>query len=481
MQRTESVLSKARSNLSVDFESQGPPTPSIPVFEAEEATLSTMVAGGDSKVTNFQVAHTMPDVTQISPDPGYERRKWWYYQIIKPVSMFLVVLDFIFFIVGLQVTLDHYMRQPAEQLPPWILQGDIFFAICFVLDLFLRNYVSKKSLHPCEPGVGQLYLDIIVTTLCSVDVILRATKAPVEIADLRFLRFIRVIRLFRISRVVQTLGRSSRWVFEVMLLFECIRTSLIPLATIFFLVFILGLLLTMALAQVIVSSLAGVKEFLPHRDLERFYGSLWDTYFTLVTAIIGGAEWRELLAPLDEFSTWYRFAFSLLVGFMKVGALNIVAAVLFVYVLHHRESLLQREAFMHQERDRETLKELRDLFRASQKEKQGKVTEKTCLRVLEGQGIKHLKALGLTVAKGMGLFRMMDGDKYHRKDVEEFLLLLAHSNGDHDLMLSAMVRCESNRILHKIDRVLKLAETRFAQILHEDPQVLSGHVVPGDS
>jgi len=303
--------------------------------------------------------------------------------------------------------------------------------------------------------------------------ILRATTT-VKVADLRFLRFIRVIRLVRLTRVVRTLGQSSRLIFEVMLLLECVQNSLVPLGTLMLFLFILGLLLAMGLSQMVVASLAGVKELLCVTDLVRFYGSLSDTYFTLVTAILGGGEWGQLLAPLEELSLWYRYAFPLLIGFMKVGALNIVAAIVFVYVLRHRDQLLQREAFMNQERDQETLEDLRELFQASKKQYKGKITEKTCRQVVEGPGMKHLKALGLTVERVMGLFRMMDEDKQHRKDVDEFLFLLAQSKEDSTLMLFSMMRFESNRVLHKTDKVLNLAETRFAEILGEDPQVLSG-------
>jgi len=210
----------------------------------------------------------------------------------------------------------------------------------------------------------------------------------------------------------------------------------------------------------IVASLTTIKEPLLDMDLAKYYGSLSDTYFTLVTAMTGGAEWTRLLVPLEAFSFWYSCAFPLLIGFMKIGALNIVAAIVFVYVLRHRDSLLQRVAFMNQERDQETLAELRCLFKASGKEHHGRITEKTCRQVLEGQGMKHLKTLGLTVEKAIGLFRMMDKDAEKRKDVEGFIFLLSHAKGDSTLMLSAMMRWETNRIVHHIDKALTLVETR---------------------
>jgi len=306
--------------------------------------------------------------------------------------------------------------------------------------------------------------------------ILRASDAGASVTSLRCLRFLRIIRLARMTRAVQALGQNRKWGFEMLLVLECIWHSLPPLVTMMFVWLILSLLLAMAFSQTIVASLAGRQEPLPDMDLARMYGSLWDTYFTLFTAITGGAEWRQLLVPLETLSWMPRCAFTLLVTFMKYGALNIVTAVLIVYVLRHRDSLLQREAFINQARSQQTFHELREVFRSSNKEYSGRVTAKSCVKVPEGQGAKHLATLGLTVAKAMGLFRMMDQDAHHRKDVDEFLFLLAHSQGDTALMLAAMLRCETSRIMHRLDKMFKLGETRFAQVLQEDPAVISGRL-----
>jgi len=232
-----------------------------------------------------------------------------------------------------------------------------------------------------------------------------------------------------------------------------------------------------AFSQMIVASLASRRDIVPDVDLVRLYGSVWDTFFTLFAAITGGADWRQLLIPLDQFTWWHRFAFSVIITFMKFGVMNIVAAVLFVYVLRHRDTLLERETFVNQARTQEALEELREIFRTSKKEHQGRVTTKSCWQVLEGRGAQHLKTLGLSAAKAMGLFRFLEQDAHHRKDVNELFFLLAHSDGDHVLLLAAMMRCESNRVLHRIDRVRKLSENRFAQVLQEDPAVLAGRIL----
>jgi len=343
-----------------------------------------------------------------------------------------------------------------------------------VLDILLRVVVSKQWRNPCGNGIGRLCFDAIVTAISVLDVILRACASPVHVAGMRFLRFVRLVRLVRMTRAVKTLSQRSRWLFEVFLLLECFAQFLLPVITMLSILFVLGLMVAMVFSQMVIASLASTKDPSPDLDLERLYGSLWETYFTLFTAITGGAEWRQLLVPLDALSGWYRCAFAVLIAFMKFGALNIVAAVLVVYVWRHRDSLLQRETFMNQECDEKKLQALRDIFRSSKKERNGRVTEKSCWLVLEGEGKKHLDALDLSVPTVMGLFRMLERDAQNRTDIDEFLFLIGYSKGDPALLLAAMLRCESTRIMHRVDKVLKLAENRFAQLLQEDPDVLSG-------
>jgi len=413
-------------------------------------------------------------VSDSSTDKLGHNEAWCYNRIVTPASLCLVFLDFAFFIAGQQVTHEHLARQPAEEPPTWILDGDAVFVVLFVLDILVRTVVTRRWRNLKGNGAGRLYFDSTVTFLGVLDVILRASKAHIQIAGLRFLRFFRIIRLVRIARAIQTLGQRSRWILEVLLFLESMARSTLPLVTIVFVLFLLGLLSAMCLSSMLAASLSSGEDLTTDADMMTLYGSLWQTYFTLYTAITDGADWRQLLLPLEKLNWWYSIAFSLFIAFVRFGALNFVSAVVFVNVLRHRDSLLMRESFMHQERDQTTLCELRELFRSSGKERGGRMTEKTCRQVLEGEGATHLNALGLTFAKVMGLFRMLEKDNQNRKDVDEFIFLVANSKGDPALLLAAMMRCESTRIACRVEEVHKLAEARFAQILQEDPDVLSG-------
>merc|ERR1719464_1702594 len=48
--------------------------------------------------------------------------------------------------------------------------------------------------------------------------------------------------------------------------------------------------------------------------------------FSLVLAISGGADWKDLVAPLSEISSLYTFLYSFFVLFVIMGVLNVLTS-----------------------------------------------------------------------------------------------------------------------------------------------------------
>jgi len=378
-----------------------------------------------------------------------------YARMIRPASLLLVCLDFAFLLGGLHATMDHLMQQRAGPLPPWILVGDVGFVSGFVLEVILRFWMTERWRQPFGRGASSLYFDAAVTAVSLLEVVFRISNPPLTFASLRFLRILRVVHLLR-----HLLSHHSKYFWELLLLMECMGESWRPLLSMVVVLFFLLLLWAMGLSQMIIASLtrdagAGV---LRDANIVRLYGSLGNTLFTLFLAITGGAEWGELLAPLEALSWWYRFGGSLFIASMRFSAPSIIAAVIYCFVTRYRDRLLQREAWMDQERDKQTIENLRRLFLSTKKEVRGRITEKTCRQVLQNEGATCLSALGVHFTPAMSLFQMMETDQHHRKDVEEFLFVLMNSKGDSTTRLAATMKHESGRILHKVEELLRLTE-----------------------
>merc|ERR1719272_655998 len=58
-----------------------------------------------------------------------------------------------------------------------------------------------------------------------------------------------------------------------------------------------------------------------------WYGSLYESMFSLLAAILGGADWMEILRPLRQVSEIYSITFAFYIVFTVVGVLNILTGV----------------------------------------------------------------------------------------------------------------------------------------------------------
>jgi len=280
------------------------------------------------------------------------------------------------------------------------------------------------------------------------EVICRISNLPPIFASLRFFRILRVVSLLK-----HVHGKRAKYFRELLLLIELITESVRPLLSTVVVVFFLLLLWAMGLSQMIIASLTqdGGAGSLGDSDIVRLYGSLGNTIFTLFLAITGGAEWGQLLAPLESFSWWYRLAGSLFIMSMRLSTLPIIAAVVFCFVLRYRDRLLERDAWMDIQKDKQTIDKLRQIFRSARKTIGGRITEKTCMHILQNEGANHLSALGMKLTPAMRLFHMLEADQNRRKDVEEFLFVLMHSRGDSTTRLVATMKHETAKIMRKVE------------------------------
>jgi len=273
---------------------------------------------------------------------------------------------------------------------------------------------------------------------------------------------------------IVSLGRLP----ELALVLRCLAHSLVQFLSTLAVLFFLLLLAAMWLSQMIIVSLTwygqdgAVHDGAVHdEDLTRLYGSPWIIFFTLFSAITGGAEWGQLLAPLEGLSWWYRVAATVFISFMTIAALNIATAVVVSFCLRIRDHLQQKESWMSQGRDQRVIDQLRDLFNT--KDRDGKISKRDCEKILRGRGSAHLKALDIDCDRAMNLFHILDADKNDRSDIEEFLFILKNYQNNASTMLCATVKHESTRILYQIEKLDRLIKQRFSMVFQENPDVMS--------
>lgn len=128
----------------------------------------------------------------------------------------------------------------------------------------------------------------------------------------RVLRMIRVLRFFRdlrmmVCSIFQSLGALS-WALILLLI-------IMYLFTIFF----------MQGAMMYLHDEPG--NFPVRSGVSTWYGSLWDTMYTMLLSITGGIDWIEAVQPLEEISFVYRGLWIFYVVFVVIGVLNVLTGI----------------------------------------------------------------------------------------------------------------------------------------------------------
>merc|ERR1719440_311146 len=62
-------------------------------------------------------------------------------------------------------------------------------------------------------------------------------------------------------------------------------------------------------------------------EIAKWYASIYDSIFSLLAAILGGADWVDIVRPLAQASEIYRLAFAFYIVFVVVGVLNILTGI----------------------------------------------------------------------------------------------------------------------------------------------------------
>jgi len=185
--------------------------------------------------------------------------------------------------------------------------------------------------------------DLCIIVLSAIAVVCSACNVVFPLGNLSYLRVIRIVRVVRAVKILHV----TAWGREVRLILDFVAHSTYPVTCLLVYLFIFVYLVALGLTQLVDMVDLGSSDF-DRETVFALYGSVWDTMFTLVMAISGGAAWRELLAPLESIDFgYYRLVFACFVSGLTFGILNLVLAsimnIMHVFtVLNHDQVLCQR-------------------------------------------------------------------------------------------------------------------------------------------
>jgi len=271
--------------------------------------------------------------------------------------------------------------------------------------------------------------------------------------------FIRAMRLLRVVRALRALQvfRSLR---VARLMFASLYTIVCPLAcALAFLLFILYLA-SLGVSQAVEQYISqdGGSE-----DLLELYGSLWATMFTFFIAIVGGAEWRQLLRPLHAISGVLVFLFVLVEVFAIFGITNLLTASIVEFVIRSsqtHERLAMRASMVEQ---RSAVNELRQELITLPPGPNGLMDRRAAAKMLKGEGKHHLESMGVEVQTALGLLKMLDTEDTGYIHVDEFLCSLSQLQAENMSVHMTTTIYESKKILQSIAALRRSMEESWFQ------------------
>jgi len=207
---------------------------------------------------------------------------------------------------------------------------DVLFCIIFTVELMLRILAENtRFVHVSNPSMKwNLFDSFVVFTTLAEEVFVAIPGLMLDMSAVRLLRMLRLVRIFRAARIVRYFKDLQDMVAGIT---NALTSLFWALLILFFITYIFAVMVLQVAAEEAAARSGSVgKSTLgdaTYDELEKFYGSLMLTIFTLYKSVVGGIDWGDAAEPLVELSYFMGMAYCVYVAFSVLCVLNIFTAV----------------------------------------------------------------------------------------------------------------------------------------------------------
>ena len=157
-------------------------------------------------------------------------------------------------------------------------------------------------------------------------------------------------------------------------------------------------------------------------DMERFYGTMEDSIWTLFAAVTGGIDWAEVSKPIGYLGSFYKYVFLLYLLFVLFALMNILTGI-FVHVAIDSCKMNREIAIEAAIANKEMLiKEIVQLFHEADKDCSGTLSWQEFHDYMQDEKIKaFFMALELDMSSAGRVFDIIDVMRDGELDICEFV------------------------------------------------------------
>jgi len=357
---------------------------------------------------------------------------------------------------------------PPREDPEWFAKCNMTFVVFFLLEILLRLLAKRWRFFFGEGWKWNMFdVALAVYALCE------------EFLSGFALTYARLLRGFRLVRVLRVI-RVMRFFRELRLMVCSILQSLVSLTWALVLLMLIMYIFSICFVH---GATLFVKEQLklekPNQDLisnlHQWYGSLFNTVFSLLMAISGGVDWITLVEPLTEISTVYQLLFAFYVLFVLIGVLNVLTSVFVERASElsrlDRDLVIQSEMVAHEA----FLNEMKGIFEEVDTNNTGQITWQAFHDYLQNEHVQaYFATQQLDTSDARELFNLLDVDQNECVKVEEFVMGCMRLRGQAKSSDVATLLRENRRASHKSFRAMQKIEGMLRSI-HGGLKELSQH------
>ncbi|CAK9070614.1 unnamed protein product [Durusdinium trenchii] len=315
----------------------------------------------------------------------------------------------------------------AEELPSSLEAVSQVCSFYFLLELILRIGAHKAS-WCADPDMRLWNLfDLLLVSMSLIDfMIFRVLQNGAGFTEVKLLKTLRIMRVFRVFRFFRQLTQLA------LMITDSIRSLIWALVLLAIIIYAFAIFLTANVSSWLHLHLGSPGSEWPtlaaeHSDadiriLEFAYGSLPQTVYTLVQAVLGGRSWHEVCTPLFKVGWLPVMLLFIYVSFVILAVLNVVTGVFVDNAFRCAEK--QRSLAIQKEMDKKEqfVQEITDFFRAMDQDGSGDVTAEELGEMLDDPALSaYFRVLGFDIDDARRFILLLDTDANGSISVSEFL------------------------------------------------------------
>lgn len=352
-----------------------------------------------------------------------------------------------------------YLASESSEKHPVFIAGNIIFVIVFCLEVGVKLAAERQEFFLGDEWrwnvfdiclIATVFIEIIISIASSGKDDKKRMKTVLKIAEM--VRTLRILRIFRMLKFSTTLR----------VIVSKILTSAKSLLWILILVALMLYVVAVCLTQCYNDFLDGEQHDIGTENLtgnkkqmNRHFGSIPRSAYTLFASTTGGIIWGEVLELLGEVSFFYAGMFILFTAINVIAVMNLITGV-FV------DDAIRADADIVMEAEAKAKKEqadhLRKMFDHMDRNESGAISLEEFLKFAHNPSLEvYLKALGINADEAETLFQLLDEDGSGYIQTEEFLTGCMHLRGDATSLDMKTLLYENRRMRHKVFKYIHTA------------------------